>query len=125
MASYVQQYYKKLYTRDPNIKNNNTTKLHYLSNTPKVVTSTQNIELKHDITKHEVKVAMNSILRGKLKWIMVLNMEAAASIIINEKYKHPFKLERSVKQRCLLVPYLFFFTSNALGYMLDDIHHDI
>lgn len=75
MASYVQQYYKKLYTRDPNIKNNNTTKLHYLSNTPKVVTSTQNIELKHDITKHEVKVAMNSILRGKVLGIDIVLMK--------------------------------------------------
>ena len=50
--------------------------------------------------------------------VMSLNWNASATIIVNGIQSQPFKLQRSVRQGCLLAPYLFLLTVDVLGQML-------
>lgn len=52
--------------------------------------------------------------------VMSLNNETVATIMINGEQGPIFDLQRSVRQGCPLVTYLFFFAADVLGYMLDD-----
>lgn len=60
-----------------------------------------------------------------ITWTMALNNEAEAVITINGEQGQSFKLERSIRQRCLLAPYLFLFAATLLEYVLDDPKHNI
>ena len=53
-----------------------------------------------------------------IEQVMLLNMNASASIIINGERSKTFQLQRSVRQGCPLAPYLFFLTVDVLGQML-------
>ena len=53
-----------------------------------------------------------------IKQVMSLNENAAASIIVNGEISSTFRLQRSVRQGCPLVPYLFLLTVDVLGQML-------
>lgn len=55
------------------------------------------------------------------KWInqvMSLNMNAAASVVVNGEQSKTFKLQRSIPQGCPLAPYLFLLTLDVLGQMM-------
>lgn len=52
--------------------------------------------------------------------VMSLNKAAEATITINGEHGPFFKLQRSVRQGCPLVQYLFLFVADVLGYMMDD-----
>jgi hypothetical protein len=50
--------------------------------------------------------------------VMSLNRNASATIIVNGEQSQAFNLQRSVRQGCPLVPYLFLLTVDVLGQML-------
>jgi hypothetical protein len=49
----------------------------------------------------------------------------SSSIKVNGEPEEDFKLARSVRQGCPLIPYMFILAMNVLGHMLDDPKHEI
>jgi hypothetical protein len=52
--------------------------------------------------------------------VMALNENALAAVIVNGEQSKTFQLKRSVRQGCLLAPYLFLLTVDVLGHMLQN-----
>jgi hypothetical protein len=55
-----------------------------------------------------------------IDWMMTLYKDAIASVILNSAPRATFKLQRSVRQRCPLTPYLYPLIADVLGHMLKD-----
>ncbi len=53
-------------------------------------------------------------------WVKTLYLEASSAIRVNGTTRPTFQLARSVRQGCLLAPYLFILATGVLGYMLAD-----
>ncbi len=60
-----------------------------------------------------------------IQWISSLYWLVSSSVIVNEELREDFRLARSVRQGCLLAPYLFIIATDVLGHMLDDPKHEI
>jgi len=55
-----------------------------------------------------------------VKWVGSLYKEASSAITVNDILGPNFSLERSVRQGCLLAPYLFILATDVLGYLMAD-----
>jgi hypothetical protein len=53
-----------------------------------------------------------------IRWVSSLYKEATSAIKMNGELGPDFQLARSVRQGCPLVPYIFIFATDVLGYML-------
>jgi hypothetical protein len=54
-----------------------------------------------------------------IKWVKALYIDSWCAVGLNGQTNEPFKLSRSIRQGCPLAPFLYFFVSDCLGYMLD------
>lgn len=54
-----------------------------------------------------------------VKWTIALYWNAQSTILVNKQKSQKFTLERSVRQGCLLVPYLYLFILDVLSYMIN------
>jgi hypothetical protein len=59
------------------------------------------------------------------QWIRWVYKLASSAIKLNGVEGSTFPLARSVKQGCLLSPYLFILATDVLGHMLDDHHFGV
>lgn len=75
MASYAQEYYQKLFTRDREIEMNSAARLLCLSSMPKLVTHTRNMDLDKEITAEGVKTAVKDLPKGKAPGIDIIPAE--------------------------------------------------
>jgi hypothetical protein len=60
-----------------------------------------------------------------IKWVSSFYWLASSSIKVNGEFGEDFKLSRSVRQGCPLVPYLFILVVDVLGHMLDDTKYNV
>jgi hypothetical protein len=60
-----------------------------------------------------------------IKWVRTLYWEASSTIKVNGVVGPTFQFAISVRQGCLLAPYLFIIATDILGYMLVDPGHGI
>jgi hypothetical protein len=60
-----------------------------------------------------------------IEWVSSLYWLASSSIKVNGESGEDFRLVRSVKQGYPLALYLFIFTTDVLGHMLDDPNHEV
>ncbi len=60
-----------------------------------------------------------------VRWVRSLYHAASSTIKVNGAIGPEFQLSRSVRQGCLLAPYLFILATDVLGHMLADPRHGV
>jgi hypothetical protein len=60
-----------------------------------------------------------------IKWVSSLYLLASSLVKVNRESEEDFKLSRSMRQGCLLAPYLFILATDVFRHMLDDTKYNV